>query len=87
MIYTVKLEKQARHTLAKLQPKLRARILEKIRHIAADPYAQHIQATKLQGKDGYRLRIGDWRVLYRLEDEALLLIALDIKHRGAAYKH
>jgi mRNA interferase RelE/StbE len=47
------------------------RIVEKIKEIAADPYARHNNVTKLQGRDGYRLRIGDWRVIYELHDDCL----------------
>ena len=42
------------------------RIVAKIKEIAADPYARHNNVTRLQGRDSYRLRIGDWRVIYEL---------------------
>src|SRR5271167_3260220 len=58
------------------------RIVAKIKEVAEDPYAQHNNVTKLQGRDGYRLRIGDWRVIYELHDDRLELWALEVGARG-----
>ena len=87
MTYEVIYERTAIKTLKKFQPKLRQRIHNKLQQIGADPYAKHNEVTKLQGTEGYRLRVGDWRVFYILEDKQLKLIALDVKPRGQAYKH
>jgi mRNA interferase RelE/StbE len=59
-------------------------ILKKIAALAEDPYVSNNNATKLQGRKGYRLRVGDWRVLYDLDDGRL--IVLDVKPRGGAYE-
>jgi len=39
---------------------LQKRIVAKIKEVATDPYATHSNVTKLQGRDGYRLRVGDF---------------------------
>jgi hypothetical protein len=52
--------------------------VRKIKEIATDPYAKHNNVTKLQGPEGYRLRIGDWRVIYELHDDVLELWALEV---------
>ena len=59
-------------------------IVKKIEALAADPSAPNNNATRLQGRPGYRLRVGDWRVLYELGENRLLV--LDIKPRGGAYQ-
>lgn len=61
-----------------------ATIERKIVAMAADPYAPNNNATRLQGRKGYRLRVGDWRVLHELEERRVLV--LDIKPRGGAYR-
>jgi mRNA interferase RelE/StbE len=61
-------------------------IREKLENIAADPYADHPNAKKLQGREGYRLRVGDWRVIYKIENEQLVIIVLKVAPRGEAYK-
>ena len=51
-----------------------------------DPYAQHPEVTKLQNRPGYRLRVGDWRVIYETEKEELVVLVLTIGTRGSAYR-
>jgi len=38
------------------------------------------------GRDGYRLRIGRWRALYRVENDRLVILILHIGSRGDVYK-
>jgi mRNA interferase RelE/StbE len=71
--------------LAKLPMNWQQRIVAKIKEVAADPYAQHNNVTKLQGRDGYRLRVGDWRVIYELHDDRLELWVLEVGARGGIY--
>lgn len=59
--------------------------MAKIKEVAADPYAPNNNLTKLQGRDGYRLRVGDWRVIYELQDERLVMLVLDMGPRGDIY--
>jgi len=40
---------------------------------------------KLKGRDGYRLRVGDWRVVYDIEAGKLVLIVIEIGPRGDIY--
>jgi len=61
-------------------------IREKLEMIAADPYADHPNAKKLQGREGYRLRVGDWRVIYKIQSEQLLIMVLKVASRGEVYK-
>lgn len=61
-------------------------IREKLDAIAVNPYAELPNAKKLQDREGYRLRVGDWRVIYKLENEQLIIIVLKIASRGEVYK-
>jgi mRNA interferase RelE/StbE len=58
------------------------RIMEKIDAYAADPASQTNNVKKLQGREGIRLRVGDWRVLM-LDRE--VLDVLNIGPRGGMY--
>jgi mRNA interferase RelE/StbE len=61
-------------------------IREKLRQLANDPYASNNNVTKLHGREGYRLRVGDWRVIYEIRDDRLIVMVLDIGPRGGIYK-
>ena len=59
---------------------------EKLDEIARDPHAQHPNVTKLQNRSGYRLRVGDWRIIYELENDRLVILVLKIATRGEIYR-
>ena len=60
--------------------------MAKIREVAADPYAPNNNLAKLQGRDAaYRLRVGDWRVIYELHDDRLMMVILEVGPRGGIY--
>jgi mRNA interferase RelE/StbE len=84
-MYRVVRTKPFRKAFAKLPASWQKRIMAKIREVAVNPYAPNNNLTKLQGSDGYRLRVGDWRVLYELEDERLVMLVLEVGSRGGIY--
>lgn len=62
-------------------------ILDRLDAIAADPFARHRNVTAMKGeKDAFRLRVGKWRVVYRLDRVAHALIVELIGPRGGIYK-
>lgn len=71
--------------LTKLPLNWQKRIVAKIREVAANPYAPNHNLTKLQGREGYRLRVGDWRVIYELQDDRLVMLVLEVGPRGGIY--
>ena len=81
-MYQVVTTKSFAKALAKLPLNWQKRIVAKIKEVAVDPYAPNNNLTKLQGRDGYRLRVGDWRVVYELQDERLVMLVLDVGPRG-----
>ena len=68
-------------------PKRRMRIIAIVETIAADPFATQPMIKRLKGTpNSFRYRLGDWRILYRLDTEAGTLRVLDIRPRGRAYE-
>ena len=61
-------------------------IIGKIEGLALDPFATNNNVSRLTAVDGYRLRIGRWRVLYSLDTEAHVLTVAAILTRGEAYR-
>jgi mRNA interferase RelE/StbE len=84
-VYKILTTKAFAKSLARIPANWQKRIVAKIKEIAADPYARHNNVTRPQGRDGYRLRIGDWRVIYELHDDRLELWALEVGARGGIY--
>ena len=85
-MYRILFTKQADRALRKMSRSTARLIREKLDQLAADPYARHPTVTRLQGRPGFRLRVGDWRVIYELEDDRLVIVVLRIAPRGEAYR-
>lgn len=60
-------------------------IISRIEKLAADPFAPNNNVTALRG-GGFRLRVGDWRVLYTVSTEDQTMTVAAILPRGEAYR-
>ncbi|EDN68899.1 Plasmid stabilization system [Beggiatoa sp. PS] len=85
-MYTLSFTPIAIKVLRKIPKNTATLIRDKLDILAQDPYAPNPNVKKLQGRPGYRLRVGDWRVFYRLHNEQLEIIIMKIAPRGGAYK-
>ena len=72
-MFRVVTTKSFNKALAKPPVNWQKRIVAKIRESAANPYAPNNNLTKLQGRGGYRLRVGGWRVIYELQDDCVVI--------------
>ncbi|MCZ2121573.1 MAG: type II toxin-antitoxin system RelE/ParE family toxin [Anaerolineaceae bacterium] len=82
IIYTT----QATKSLLNMPRNTAKLIREKIEQVAADPFSSIPNAKKLQGRDGYRLRVGDWRVIYEVNKKEITIIVLKVAPRGEVYR-
>lgn len=80
---TVMNKKAAIKTLRRMPSNEARRIRGKIKEYAADPASQANNVTKLQGRGGYRLRVGDWQVIF--DQDGAVLGVIDIGPRGGIY--
>jgi len=85
-MYRIEFTRQALQALLKVPPKIKQLIKEKMDQIASDPYAKHNNVTKLQGRPGFRLRVGEWRVIYEIDKEKFIIVVLKVAPRGEVYK-
>ena len=85
-MYLLKYRRQARNYLARLPRKTKSAIVGPLHQLAADPDDPSLDAHVLQGKKGFRLRVGQYRVLYTREDDQLIIEIVKIPPRGDVYK-
>ena len=75
----------ARVELLALDRTVQTRVLRGLARLAADPRsATGVKAMK--GETRYRLRVGDWRVIYTLRDEVLTVLVVQVGHRREVYR-
>lgn len=85
MVYQISIDPAAVRELKKLTPKVRQAVSDAISALATDPRPDGVR--KLSGsKDSYRLRVGDYRVLYRITDRELLVLVVKVGHRRDVYR-
>lgn len=84
-MYTIKYSKQAINALRKMPNNLSRRIREKLKLLAIDPYSNK-QVKLLKGSVAYRIRVGDWRILYLLNKTQVEIAVIKIATRGEVYK-
>ncbi len=58
---------------------------KKIRELADNPHSMR-KVKKITNHPGYRLRVGDWRIVYTVIDNEILIQVINIKTRGEVYK-
>ena len=84
MRYSIEFVPSARRALAKLPLPMRKRIQVAIDDLADNPFPPGVK--KLQGEDGYRIRVGDYRVIYEVEQGRLTVLVIRIGHRREVYR-
>ncbi|MBM3554508.1 MAG: type II toxin-antitoxin system RelE/ParE family toxin [Alphaproteobacteria bacterium] len=72
--------------LRKLPAHIERLIRRKIDVLAADPHARNNNVKALAGRPGFRLRVGDWRVLYELDKGRLVVLVIRVGHRREIYE-
>ena len=83
-MYKIKILPHAQKDLDHLQHKIFNNIKDKIIKFANNPRPNG--AIKLTNEDGYRVRIGDYRVLYRIDDKSKEIYIYRVKHRKEVYR-
>ena len=84
MSYTVRLKPRAERELDRLPIAVARRLWERLLALERDPRPRG--AAKLEGVEGYRIRIGDYRVVYLVDDDQLVVDVARIAHRREVYR-
>lgn len=86
MAYTVRFSAKATKAIEKLQRSDQVRVLKAVERLAADPFAPGLDVKRLTAREGYRLRVGDLRVLYLIERDEVVVVVTDVANRREAYR-
>ena len=84
-LYRIEVRPAAARALRKVDPQVRPRIQGAIALLAQDPRPPAARA--LRGGPGYRLRVGDYRIIYTVLDDVLLVIVVALGPRRDVYEH
>lgn len=83
--YRVELVPRARRQLRALDPQAQRQLGPALQSLADDPRPAGVKA--LQGRRGYlRIRIGEYRVIYQVQDDVLLVLVVQLGHRREVYR-
>ena len=84
MVYTLNFSKPALKELAKINEPFYSNIKSAIIALTEEPRPHGYK--KLKGRDGYRIRVGDYRIIYDVFDDILLIEVIELGHRKDIYK-
>ena len=84
MMYTILVERYAQKQLMKMNMAAISAIREAIASLAVNP--RPTGCKKLKGEPAWRIRVGDYRVIYEVDDEKVTIIVITVGHRKDVYR-
>jgi mRNA interferase RelE/StbE len=82
--YEIEFKESAKKSLQKFPKKIQKRIQGVITVLETNPLPPI--AEKLKGRDAYRIRVSDYRIIYSIENNKLLIVVVAIGHRREIYR-
>lgn len=83
-VYELQISNRATKALEKFPDDVYIRLIEAIKSLADNPRPDS-GCKKLKGRKGYRIRVGDYRVVYEINDGILVVLIIDVGHRREIY--
>ena len=85
-MFSIEYHREAFSALARMPRTTAERIRSKIETLAVDPDAPNNNVKKLVDRPGFRLCIGEWRVIYEIQRDRVVILELTVAPRGGAYQ-
>ena len=85
-MYRLKYRRQARNYLARLPLKTKTAIVNKLHELALNPDNPSLDIDILKGRKGFRLRVGQYRVIYTRQGDQLSIEVVRVRSRGDIYR-
>ena len=83
-MYHVQLSKAVQRSIKRLAPAVRQRVRSTIDALAQQPRPPGAQ--KMTGSDRWRVRVGNYRIVYHIEDDRLIVTVVRVGHRREGYR-
>ncbi|MBA3966988.1 MAG: type II toxin-antitoxin system RelE/ParE family toxin [Nitrospirales bacterium] len=84
MTYETFIERSAQRSLSKIPQSDQDRIIDAINKLQSNPRPFGVQ--KLSGREAWRIRVGDYRIIYEINDEARSILVVTLGHRREVYR-
>jgi len=84
MAYSVGVQRRAQKQIARLSATTQDRIENVLQALADDPRPRN--SCKLRGRESLRLRVGDYRVIYEVDDDRQMVTVFQVGHRRDVYR-
>ena len=85
MAYKIEIKRSAAKELARLPKSAQRQVARQLDKLAEDP--RHSQTQKIAGgDDAFRVRAGDYRIIYRIFDDRVVVFVIAVRHRREAYR-
>lgn len=86
MAYALIVKKQVQKKLKNLDKPTQSRLIDKLNDLGYNPDDPNLDIKKMVGENAYRLRVGDWRIIFQREDVLKIISVNKLKPRGDVYK-
>ena len=84
MGHSIEFKGSVRKNIAALSENIKTRVISAVMSLGDNPRPPGCK--KLKGRDAYRIRVGEYRVIYEIHDDVLIVLVVRVAHRQDAYK-
>jgi mRNA interferase RelE/StbE len=85
-VFRIEYSRDALKALLRMPSNTARLVRTKIEQLAADPFAPNNNVKRLKGMDAFRLRVGDWRVVYEIDGRMIVIFVIRIGPRSSVYE-
>lgn len=86
--YRIEFTKSSKREFDKLPAKVKNKVVEALVLLSKNPFSELLKIKKLKGVESlYRFRIGDYRVVYEVRQDVLVILVIKIGHRSEVYRN
>lgn len=85
MAYRIEFKKSAQKEITDLPKRMQRRVVSAIKALADEPRPKTVRKL-VGGENYYRLRVGEYRIVYQIIDQVLLICVIRVRHRKDVYR-